>query len=463
VPALPARARYGPGIAAAILITSMLLPPAAAYARQYAYAQVLQFLIFAVAGPALLVLGTPWRSRPQAWRPGSGGRRGGPGGRAAVRLVAFIAVVISWRLPVTVNALARNPALVAAEMVTLPARADQGLCVSCLHRAGQPVDADGPGHHRAELVPAELLTLQVGELPSEVSEFPAGPARRKAGRPQCPPWPRAAGIPEGGYVAASRVLVAAPACPWRVCVRQNELGHYSAADVLDQQYGAVPLRKRAEAGAGEGSGDPASAQAALLRHQRRAGRARTRQGADHDRWAPDPLPLPGRSPSAAPDTRREPGRALIASIGQRRASGKDPLLAFVFRPEPDAALGRVEAELRICAGPGFGDAERGPLADELQRPGGRQRPGPPPGYERVRAAGACERVPDRPRWFGIVVWPAATGSAGGLAAVGELQAEAEGAPGCGHVTRPAGQVLLGVAGAGPDPRGQEDLDPGGEG
>jgi hypothetical protein len=46
--------------------------------RQYAYAQALQFLIFAVAGPALLVLDTPWRSRPPTWRPGSGGRPRGP-------------------------------------------------------------------------------------------------------------------------------------------------------------------------------------------------------------------------------------------------------------------------------------------------------------------------------------------------------------------------------------------------
>jgi hypothetical protein len=87
--------------------------------RQYAYAQALQFLIFAVAGPALLVLDTPWRSRPPTWRPRSGGRPRGPGGRAAIRLVAFIALVISWRLPFTVNALARNPGLVAAETVTL--------------------------------------------------------------------------------------------------------------------------------------------------------------------------------------------------------------------------------------------------------------------------------------------------------------------------------------------------------
>ena len=74
----------------------------------------------------------------------------------------------------------------------------------------------------------------------------------------------------------------------------------------------------------------------------------------------------------------------------------------------------------------------------------------------MRSAAADERVQDRARWLEIVVWPAAAGAAGG-----ELQAEPEGA-GRGQVTRPAGQVLFGVAGAGPDPRGHEDLDPGGE-
>ena len=36
-----------------------------------------------------------------------------------IRLAAFIAVAITWRLPATVNALAREPALAAAEMITL--------------------------------------------------------------------------------------------------------------------------------------------------------------------------------------------------------------------------------------------------------------------------------------------------------------------------------------------------------
>ncbi len=67
----------------------------------------------------------------------------------------------------------------------------------------------------------------------------------------------------------------------------------------------------------------------------------------------------------------------------------------------------------------------------------------------MRSAAAGERVQDGPRWLGIVVRPAAAGSADGLSAVGELQAEAEGSPGRGQVTRPAGQVLLGVVGTGP--------------
>lgn len=54
-----ARARFWPGIVAVILITIVLLPPAAGYARQYAFAQALQFVIFAVVGPALLARGRP--------------------------------------------------------------------------------------------------------------------------------------------------------------------------------------------------------------------------------------------------------------------------------------------------------------------------------------------------------------------------------------------------------------------
>lgn len=117
--------------AAAILLS--LIPPAGIYARRYVFAESLQFAVFATVVPALLVLGAPWRlllpgrfSAPRA----DGGDRAGrtarpPGGSGFVRgaavLLAFIAVVVAWRLPVTVDALATRPGLAVAEMVTLVA------------------------------------------------------------------------------------------------------------------------------------------------------------------------------------------------------------------------------------------------------------------------------------------------------------------------------------------------------
>jgi cytochrome c oxidase assembly factor CtaG len=121
-------------VAGAVATLVMLLPPVGTYAREYAFAQALQFAIFAVAAPALLVIGAPARiSAASAW-PGSIARRvlGRPGHRgqpsettvirlAALRLAAFMALVIVWRLPGTTRALAANPALALLEMVTLEA------------------------------------------------------------------------------------------------------------------------------------------------------------------------------------------------------------------------------------------------------------------------------------------------------------------------------------------------------
>ncbi len=113
-------------VAAVVLLLGMLLP-AESYARQYAFAETLQFVIFAVAAPALLVLGRPWRflrlTRGQGSSSGPDRRftpSRWPGvSRPAAVLVVFIALVIAWRLPVAVNALPGDPALTVAEAVTL--------------------------------------------------------------------------------------------------------------------------------------------------------------------------------------------------------------------------------------------------------------------------------------------------------------------------------------------------------
>ena len=128
-----ARVRPGLALAAVVVALGTLLPPAGSYARQYAFAGSLQFVIFAVVAPALLVLGAPWRfaglPRHRGQSRGSARLRGLAGGppqsrrpvafRPAAVLVTFIALVIAWRLPATVTALARDPGLAVAEMVTL--------------------------------------------------------------------------------------------------------------------------------------------------------------------------------------------------------------------------------------------------------------------------------------------------------------------------------------------------------
>jgi cytochrome c oxidase assembly factor CtaG len=124
------RTRPWLAVAGAALILAVLLPPAGGYARRYAFVQAVQFVIFAAAGPALLVLG--WRGLPgrrglPAWhRPrGTAGRpraAARPADHAAaLRLLAFLAAVICWRLPVVLDTLSRDPVLTVAEMASLAA------------------------------------------------------------------------------------------------------------------------------------------------------------------------------------------------------------------------------------------------------------------------------------------------------------------------------------------------------
>lgn len=137
-------------LGAAVLAIASLLPPAATYAKHYVFAEALQFGVFAIATPALLVLGAPWRllglsrrapAQPAQSAQSAGGgtepagqKLGGassadvlatPRRRPAIRaggfLLLFAGVSIAWRLPVTVDALARQGALTVLELVTLAA------------------------------------------------------------------------------------------------------------------------------------------------------------------------------------------------------------------------------------------------------------------------------------------------------------------------------------------------------
>jgi cytochrome c oxidase assembly factor CtaG len=116
------RGRTWLAVAALLLVLLCVLPPAGTLARRYVFAESLQFVLFAVAIPALFVLGAPWRAlgfAGRSVRDSRPGRRGFGSARGFGTLVAFIAAVIAWRLPVSVDALATVPGLVVAELATL--------------------------------------------------------------------------------------------------------------------------------------------------------------------------------------------------------------------------------------------------------------------------------------------------------------------------------------------------------
>jgi cytochrome c oxidase assembly factor CtaG len=113
------RARPWLAVLAVALILVLLLPPVGTYARQSAAIQALQFVFFAAVVPALAMIGAPaLRELVVGRRAGAAGGRP-PVQRAVARVLTLIAVAVVWRLPPVASALARDPALAVAEMITL--------------------------------------------------------------------------------------------------------------------------------------------------------------------------------------------------------------------------------------------------------------------------------------------------------------------------------------------------------
>jgi len=125
VPPQPRWRRWLPAVAIA-LVFACLLPPLSLLARRYLLAESIQFCVFAMAAPALIVLGAPWRPvRPPgggthlADRLAAGRRRRASSLPALGYLVAWVVICLGWRLLPVLDALARHPALVAAELLSL--------------------------------------------------------------------------------------------------------------------------------------------------------------------------------------------------------------------------------------------------------------------------------------------------------------------------------------------------------
>ena len=160
--------------AGVLVLAVTLVPPVATLARQYVFVESIQFVVFAMVAPALIVLGAPWRflrlSRAGADVP-AGARAGGAGTgapvgpgpldrlaasrerqrsflRAAAFLLVFIVSCLVWRLPPVMDALASHPLLVAAELVTLLA-AGIGLWLELV--TSPPLAPRLPNPHRAAI------------------------------------------------------------------------------------------------------------------------------------------------------------------------------------------------------------------------------------------------------------------------------------------------------------------------
>jgi cytochrome c oxidase assembly factor CtaG len=114
--------RHWLAAAGALAVVASLVPPVGTLARQYVFVESVQFVLFAMVAPALIVLGAPWRflrlSEPTT-RLAAGRRDKTSFLRGAAFLLVFMSFSLVWRLPPVVDALARHPALVAAELVTL--------------------------------------------------------------------------------------------------------------------------------------------------------------------------------------------------------------------------------------------------------------------------------------------------------------------------------------------------------
>jgi cytochrome c oxidase assembly factor CtaG len=128
--------------AGAALVVVCLVPPLSVLARRYLFVESAQFCVFAMAAPALVVLGTPWRLFPRGGPDLVAPPRGpdslagplaeaGPLRRrqlilrrpsfaaALGYLIAWVVVCLFWRLPPVLDQLARHPVLAVAEAVTL--------------------------------------------------------------------------------------------------------------------------------------------------------------------------------------------------------------------------------------------------------------------------------------------------------------------------------------------------------
>ena len=136
-----AAVRAALSILAVILLVLSVVPPLATYARRFEFVEALQFCLLAIVVPVCVACGAPWRRlglaaaeppgitedgdvvAPTGLRPvdrlALRRRRHTEPWRSVVVAGAFLGIVVLWRIPLTVDALARHGWLALVEVVTL--------------------------------------------------------------------------------------------------------------------------------------------------------------------------------------------------------------------------------------------------------------------------------------------------------------------------------------------------------
>ena len=132
-PVVSGRTRPWAATSGLALVAVALVPPLSTLARRYVWVEALQFSIFALLAPALLVVGAPWAllglaARPPASAPGApgamdllaAGRRRHPQLARGLGFLALdLACIVVWRTPAAVDAVSSRHWLVLAETVSL--------------------------------------------------------------------------------------------------------------------------------------------------------------------------------------------------------------------------------------------------------------------------------------------------------------------------------------------------------
>ncbi|MGO9343547.1 MAG: cytochrome c oxidase assembly protein [Acidimicrobiales bacterium] len=93
-------------VPAGVLLVFVVVPQFVTWARSYEWVQAVQFAALAVVGPALLVIGAPWRSvglGRRALELSESRKRHPEPARSAGFLVVELGVLVAWRTPAAVN------------------------------------------------------------------------------------------------------------------------------------------------------------------------------------------------------------------------------------------------------------------------------------------------------------------------------------------------------------------------